>query len=93
MDQRDSGWGLVCTWGSWGELEQMGSHCLLSHPEGMVWPFRPPLTLTSELGQQKSHGLWSQMNLIWPLTSSVTYSFTSCLWTSVFRIWIGKYLI
>ena len=61
-----------------------------------VVAIQPPsmcLTLTSELGQQKGHGLWSQMNLVWPLTSSVTYSFTSCLWTSVFLIWIGKYLI
>lgn len=34
MGQRDLGWGLVCTWGPWGELEQIGSHYLLSHREG-----------------------------------------------------------
>lgn len=28
------GLGLVCTWGPWGELEQIGSHYLLSHHEG-----------------------------------------------------------
>lgn len=92
--RRSWGWGLVCTWGSWGELEQMGSHYLLSHHEGMaIQASSVCLALTFELGQQKSHRLCSQMNLIWSLTSSVPYSFTSCLWTSVFRIWIGKYLI